>query len=66
MKDDQEGVVTPQQKALGMREFARAIGVSFDSVYRAVNANKIRTFYFGRRRLIPASELARVLAEGLK
>lgn len=44
-------------------EFARRLGVSRDSITRAIARKKIKAVRFGRRVLIPASELERVLRE---
>ena len=47
--------------ALSKKEFAERLGVSLDSVNRMIKKGKIRVVNFGRRVLIPASELTRVL-----
>ena len=47
--------------ALSKREYAVRLSVSLDSVNRAIKKRKIRVIRFGRRVLIPASELERVL-----
>ena len=51
----------PERAALGIAEFARAIGCSSDTVRREIIAGRLKTFRFSRRRLIPISELRRVL-----
>lgn len=43
-------------------EFAKALGVSRDSVHRAIHRGEIRAVRFGRRLLIPKTELERILA----
>jgi excisionase family DNA binding protein len=49
--------------ALSKREVATRLGVSLDSVNRAIKKGEIRVINFGRRRLIPATELSRLIAE---
>jgi excisionase family DNA binding protein len=49
--------------AFSRDELARRLGVSRDSVYRALLKGKIKFFKFGRRTLIPASELDRLLKD---
>jgi excisionase family DNA binding protein len=44
-------------------EVARRLGVSRDSVVRAIAKGKIKVVRFGRRILVPASELERLIAE---
>jgi excisionase family DNA binding protein len=44
-------------------EVARRLGVSRDSVIRAIAKGNIKIIRFGRRVLIPQSELARLVAE---
>ncbi len=44
------------------KEFAQQLGVSLDTINRMIKKGEIRVVNFGRRRLIPASELPRVLA----
>lgn len=44
-------------------ELARRLGVSRDSVIRAINRGELKVFRFGRRVLIPKSELDRLLKE---
>lgn len=54
-----------ERAAIGVDEFASAIGVSKFTVHRRIKDGSLRTVRFGRRVLIPASELARLLqAEG--
>jgi len=42
-------------------EVARQLGVSRDSVTRAIQRGEIKPIHFGRRVLIPRSELERLL-----
>ena len=49
--------------AFSKEEVARRLGVSRDSVIRAIAKGNIKIIRFGRRVLIPASELARLVAE---
>jgi excisionase family DNA binding protein len=44
-------------------EFARQLNVSRDSVDRRIKEGRLRVFRFGRRVLIPGSELERLLRE---
>lgn len=50
-----------KRAALSKQEFAARLGVSKDSVNRAILKNKIKTVRFGRRVLIPVSELSRIM-----
>lgn len=52
-----------QRVALGIAEFARALGCSTDTVRRQVAAGKLKSFRFSRRVLIPISELRRLLGK---
>jgi len=47
--------------AFSKREVADRLGVSLDSVNRGIKKGKIRIINFGRRVLIPASELERLM-----
>ena len=49
--------------SLSKQEVASRLGVSSDSVDRAIRQGKLKIIRFGRRVLIPASEVARLLAE---
>ena len=55
-----------KRAALSKAEFAARLGISKDSVNRAILKNKIKVVRFGRRVLVPASELQRILGEGLR
>ena len=52
--------------ALSVAEFARAIGVSTFSVHRRIKSGDLRVVRFGRRVLVLASELERLLEEGCR
>jgi excisionase family DNA binding protein len=52
---------TEKRAALSKAEFAAKLGVSKDSVNRAILKNKIKIVRFGRRVLIPVSELSRIV-----
>jgi excisionase family DNA binding protein len=45
------------------QELVARLEVSRDSVDRRIREGKAKNHYFGRRVLIPASELARLMAE---
>jgi excisionase family DNA binding protein len=65
-QNQQSEVVGPlDRRAMSIREFADALSVSFDSAYRRVQAGEVKSVRFGRRVLIPQTELERILAEGL-
>ena len=55
------GFMSDQKLALSKREYAQRLGVSLDSVNRQIKKGKVRVINFGRRVLIPASELTRLL-----
>jgi excisionase family DNA binding protein len=50
-----------KKAAFSKAELAEQLGVSRDSVSRAIDRKEIKVIRFGRRVLIPQSELARVL-----
>jgi excisionase family DNA binding protein len=52
---------TQDKVAFSKDEFARSIGVSRDSVDRAIRRGELKSVSFGRRVLIPKSELTRLL-----
>jgi len=56
---------TVSRRAEGLREFARSIGVSYDTCFRKSQSGELRTIRFGRRILVPGDEVARILQEGL-
>ncbi len=45
-------------------EFCHAIGICRSNFYYQVKARKIRTVVIGGRRLVPASEVERLLSSG--
>lgn len=53
------------QVVFSRRETAEMLGVSLDSVIRAISRGDIKAIRFGRRLLIPRSEIERLL-EGAK
>ena len=53
-----------EQAALSKAEFAREIGVSRDSVDRAIRRGEIKAIRFGRLVRISRQELDRILAGG--
>jgi len=50
-----------QRAAFSVEEFSVALGVSKDHTRRRIAAGDVKSVRFGRRLLIPASELARIL-----
>jgi hypothetical protein len=52
--------------AVGMREGASALGISVDGLYRGAKTGRLKTIVVAGRRLIPLSELNRILCEGLE
>lgn len=54
----------PTRKALTIPEAALELRISERSVARRVADGAIKSVLIGRRRLIPATEVARVLADG--
>jgi excisionase family DNA binding protein len=55
-----------QPRADGFREGQRILGVSRSTFYRLEAANKIKLLRIGRRTLIPADEIERLLKEGVR
>ncbi len=51
--------------AFGIAEAARSLGCHPDTLRRAINDGRLKAIRLSRRVLIPASEMARILAEGL-
>ena len=56
----------PQPRAHNFREGQRILGVSRSTFYRLEAANKIKLLRIGRRTLIPADEIERLLKEGVR
>lgn len=55
---------SPRPAALSIPEAAAQLGISRSHLYGLLDAGVIRSVRLGRRRLIPASEIDRVLEEG--
>ena len=53
------------RRAEGLREFAESLTISYDSAFRKATSGELRTVRFGRRILVPADEVERVMKEGL-
>jgi DNA-binding XRE family transcriptional regulator len=51
----------PPAGMISLKEFARASGIAWATLYRRLEAQEIASVKRGRRRFIPATELARVL-----
>jgi excisionase family DNA binding protein len=64
-KEDRTAVEKPVRRAETLREFAESLGVSYDTAWRASSDGRLKTLRFGKRLLVPAGEVERVLAEGL-
>ena len=57
--------VTIPKRAESLREFAKSLSISYDSAFRKAISGELRTVRFGRRILVPADEVERVIKEGL-
>lgn len=51
--------------AFGIAEAAQSLGCHPDTLRRAANEGRLKTIRLSRRVLIPASEMQRIVAEGL-
>lgn len=51
--------------AFGVADAAQSLGLHPDTLRRKANAGELKTIRVGRRVLIPASEIQRILAKGL-
>lgn len=56
---------SPASEAFGMDvpTFAERLGCSRSYVWKLVASGKIKTIRLGKRRIVPSSELARILSE---
>jgi hypothetical protein len=52
-------------QGMTLKDFANKLSVSEHTIARAISHGKVRAVYIGARLTIPASELARVLREGI-
>ena len=55
-----------QRRACSFRDGESILGISRSTFYRLEAANKIKLLRIGRRTLIPADEIERLLKEGVK
>ena len=55
-----------QPRAYSFSDGQRILGISRSTFYRLEAANKIKLLRIGRRTLIPASEIERLLKEGVQ
>ena len=55
-----------QPRAHSFRDAGRILGISRSTLYRLEAANKIRLLRIGRRTLIPADEIERLIKEGVQ
>jgi len=53
-----------EREAFVRREAARMLGISEGLVIKMGRLGKIKTIHIGRRRLVPRSEIERLLREG--
>jgi len=51
--------VLENKLSLSIKEFSAAVGIGRSNVYVLIKANKIKTFKFGKRVLIPKEEALR-------
>jgi len=65
MQKDMNLMTAQQKRAYGIGDFAQMFSISKDSAKRAITRGDLRTIVVGGRRLVPASEVARVEKEGL-
>lgn len=56
--------LTPEPAAYSMEEAARKLGVSRPFLYTLIDRGQLRRVKLGRRSLIPAAEIRRLLEEG--
>ena len=56
--------MSKNEQLFGIAHGALTMGVSKDTVRRLADKGEIRTVYVGARRLIPASEIERVISLG--
>jgi excisionase family DNA binding protein len=56
---------TTARLAFAITEAAQSLGCHPDTLRRAANQGRLRVIRLSRRVLIPASEMQRILAEGL-
>ena len=55
-----------QPRAHSFRDAERILGISRSTLYRLEAANNIRLLRIGRRTLIPADEIERLIKEGVQ
>jgi excisionase family DNA binding protein len=55
-----------QPRAHSFREGQRILGISWSTFYRLEAAEKIKLLRIGRRTLIPADEIERLLKDGVQ
>lgn len=53
------------RRAEGLRQFCESMAFSYDTGFRAAKSGALRVIYVGRKILVPADEIERVLREGL-
>jgi len=56
----------PDRLAYPINEAAHLLGISRASVYRYAKTRQIKLIHIGERRLVPATEIDRLVAEGTR
>jgi len=69
MRTKVENLTVMEQKAnraaFGIADAAQSLGVCPDTLRRKISAGELKAVRVGRRVLIPASEIQRIISEGL-
>ncbi|HEV2572011.1 MAG TPA: helix-turn-helix domain-containing protein [Beijerinckiaceae bacterium] len=60
---DAKMIGAPNSLAMSMPDFARALGISRATAYRLMKDRKLKTITVGDRRLVPMTEINRILSE---
>jgi excisionase family DNA binding protein len=54
-----------EPRSIGINDFCAAIGISRSCAYGLINRNEIQTIHIGRRRLIPMTEVDRLISDAV-
>ena len=65
MKAETERHVAALQRAVRINDFCIILGISRTSAYGLINRNEVQTIHIAGRRLIPMSEVDRLMAEAI-